>query len=476
VSNLLRERLSVINVGLAAFAEPVVAHGGEIVPTAWMPPATGDLATGRALAQLVNHPTIEAANREAFQRYLTAAPLLTDLGLARERIPGLGAHTLLHAGPPVIWPEMCGPMRGALIAAVLYEGWASTPDGAVALLDEGGVDFAPAHHFAAVGPMAGVISPTMPVWQVENTTHGNRAFSNLNEGLGKVARFGAYSPPVIDRLHWMRDVLAPTLQAALHATGPIELKPLMAQALHMGDEVHNRNVAASSLFLKRLVLGLLRSEASRSTIADVVDFIAGNDHFFLNLSMSACKSMLDAAHGVPYSTLVTAMARNGVEVGIRVSGLGVRWFTAPAPVVNGLFFPGFSKADAAPDLGDSAIAETAGLGGFAMAAAPAIAQFVGGSPRDALAYTAEMSAITLGSNSAFTLPPLNFAPTPAGIDLRRVLDSNITPVINTGIAHREAGIGQIGAGITRAPIACFAHAARTLAKELAQISGTDGLL
>jgi hypothetical protein len=324
------------------------------------------------------------------------------------------------------------------------------------------VVFAPCHHHGAVGPMSGVISPSMPVWMVSNPVHGNRAFSNLNEGLGKVLRFGANSAEVLERLRWMQKTLGPTLRAALAMLNDLEIKPLMAQALHMGDEVHNRNVAASSLFIKRLVPALLRSGAGPSEAASVIEFIAANDHFFLNISMAACKAMLDAAHGVPRSSMVTAMARNGVEFGIRVSGLGERWFTAPAPVVNGLFFPGYSAADAAPDLGDSAITETAGVGGFAMAAAPAIVKFVGGTPQDALANTLAMTHITLRRNGALTLPALDFTGTPACIDVRRVVDTGILPVINTGIAHKEPGVGQIGAGVTHAPLACFTQALAAL--------------
>jgi hypothetical protein len=301
---------------------------------------------------------------------------------------------------------------------------------------------------------------------VLNAAGGNRAFCTLNEGLGKVLRFGANSPEVIARLKWIEQTLAPTLRAGLAKLGEIELKPLMAQALHMGDEVHNRNVAASSLLIKRLAPALLNSGAPAADVAAAIEFVAGNDHFFLNLSMAACKAMLEAAHGVANSSLVTAMARNGVEFGLRVSGLGERWFTAPAPLVDGLYFPGYSIADAAPDLGDSAITETAGLGGFAMAAAPAIVSFVGGSAQDALANTLAMTHITLRRNSAFTLPALDFAGTPVGVDVRHVVDSGILPVINTGIAHKEPGVGQIGAGVTHAPAACFTEALQALAAAL----------
>jgi hypothetical protein len=359
-------------------------------------------------------------------------------------------------------------MRGAVIGAILLERWASDIAGADRLAASGKIAFEPCHHHAAVGPMAGVISPSMPVWMVRDTVHGHRAFSNFNEGLGRALRFGANGDAVIERLRSMALELMPALAAAFDILGPIEIKPIIAQALHMGDEVHNRNAAASSLLLKRLAPALLKSSASRPRIAGAVDFMAGNDHFFLNISMAACKAMLDAGHGVSGSSMVTAMARNGVEFGIRLSGIGGRWLVAPAPPIDGLYFAGYSAADAAPDLGDSSITETAGLGGFAMAAAPAIVKFVGGSPADALANTAEMAHITLGENAAFTLPAMNFAGVPAGIDARKVVDTGLLPIVNTGIAHKEPGVGQIGAGIARAPLACFAQAIVALADDLRQ--------
>jgi hypothetical protein len=432
----------------------------------WAPPANGERAACEALARLVNHPAVEQANAKAVDLFLAAQPRLEGIGTAREALPGMRERMILHAGPPIEWRRMCGPMRGAIVGAILYEGWAADAARAQAMAEAGEIAFEPCHHHAAVGPMAGIVSPSMPVWTVVNAVYGNRAFSTLNEGLGKVLRFGANSPEVIARLKWMEQTLAPTLRAGLAVLGEIELKPLMAQALHMGDEVHNRNVAASSLLIKRVVPALLKSGAPAADVAAAIEFIAGNDHFFLNISMAACKAMLEAAHGVPGSSLVTVMARNGVEFGVRISGLAERWFTAPAPVVNGLYFPGYTIRDAAPDLGDSAITETAGIGGFAMAAAPAIVKFVGGSARDALAHTIAMTHITLRRNGAFTLPALDFAGTPAGIDARRVVDTGILPVINTGIAHKEPGVGQIGAGVTRAPLACFVQAVSALAAAL----------
>ena len=465
--SLFDSKLSVINVGLGSFAEAIAAAGGEVTALAWSPPAEGDRAVGLDLARLVNEPRVEAANRKAFAAYREAQPVLEGIGLARELVPRMGPRTILHAGPPIAWAHMCGPMQGAIVGAILFEGWARDAAAAARLAASGKIAFAPCHNHGAVGPMAGVISPSMPVWAVRERAKGGLAFSNLNEGLGKALRFGAQGGEVIERLRWMAKPLRQTLAAGLALLGPLELKPIMAQALHMGDEVHNRNAAATALLLKQLVPALLGSKAGRRQVAATVAFIAGNDHFFLNLSMAACKAMLDAARGVAGSSMVTAMARNGVEFGIQLSAFGGRWFTAPAPLVEGLFFPGYSVADAAPDLGDSAITETAGLGGFAMAAAPAIVKFVGGAPADAVANTRAMGHITLGRNEAFTLPALDFAGTPAGIDARKVVDTGLRPVINTGIAHRQAGIGQIGAGITHAPLGCFVAAVTALAETVA---------
>ncbi len=463
---LFEQELQVLNVGLPAFADAITAAGGKATQIDWAPPAGGDRAAGQQLARLINDPRIEEANRAAFAVYLAAQPVLEGIAPAREAVPGMDGRILLHAGPPVAWERMCGPMQGAVVGAILFEGWAADREAARRLAASGEVAFAPCHHHGAVGPMAGVIAPSMPVWIVRDAAGDRRCFSNLNEGLGKVLRFGANGPEVIARLRWMAGPLRRVMAATLRAAGGIELKPLMAQALHMGDEVHNRNAAATSLLLRRLLAPMLRSGADHGELAEVADFIATNDHFFLNLSMAACKTMLDAARAVPGSTMVTAMARNGVDFGIQLSGTGDRWFTAPAPVVDGLFFPGYSTADAAPDLGDSAITETAGVGGFAMAAAPAIVNFVGGTPDDAIANTEAMTHITLGRNNGFTLPAMHFAGTPAGIDARKVVDRGLLPVINTGIAHRDAGIGQIGAGITHAPLDCFVQAVLALAATL----------
>jgi hypothetical protein len=467
MTRLVERKLGVLNAGLAQFAEAITAAGGAALQLDWSPPAAGDRAAAMALARLVNAKPVEEANRKAFQAFLAASPVLRGVVAARE-LPGMGERMLLHAGPPIEWQRMCGPMQGAIVGAILYEGWARDADAARSLASSGAVRFAPAHHHGAVGPMAGIISPSMPLWVVEDTARGKRAYSNFNEGLGKALRFGAFGADVLARLKCIETVLAPTVAAALAALGGIELKPLMAQALTMGDEVHNRNAAASGLLLRRLAAALVRVAPSPGALAEVFDFISGNEHFFLNISMAACKAMLDAAQDVPGSSMVTAMARNGVEFGIRVSGLGERWFTAPAATIDGLYFAGYSAADAARDLGDSAITETAGLGGFAMAAAPAIVKFVGGTPEDAIENSLRMREVTLGESNVFQLPALDFRGTACGIDARRVVDNGIEPVINTGIAHREPGIGQIGAGLTHAPLACFVQAVVALDAQLSR--------
>ena len=407
---------------------------------------------------------IDDANRTAVARMLAARPMLTGVARARDVVPGLRDRLLLHAGPPIAWERMSGPLRGAVVGALLFEGWADDEAGAVALVASGGIDFEPCHHHAAVGPMAGVISPSMQVYVVEDAVHGHRTFSNLNEGYGKVLRYGAFAPEVLARLRWMNDVLAPALATAIPEIGGVDLRALIAEALHMGDEGHNRNKAGSLLFLKLLAPAILRA-ADGAAAAEILKFIGDTPLSVLNPVMAACKAMADAAHGIAGSTLVSAMARNGTDFGIRVSGLGDRWFTAPAAVPEGLYFPGFSAADANPDIGDSTITETAGIGAFAMAAAPAIVTFIGGSPADALTASLEMYEITVAEHAHFTLPALGFRGVPVGIDLRKVVELGIPPRVNTGIAHRQAGVGQVGAGLVRPPLAIFAEALVAYAEE-----------
>lgn len=402
---------------------------------------------------------IDQANRMAVERMMSARPILKAVATARDVIPGMKDNLFLHAGPPIEWGRMSGPLRGAMIGAMLFEGLTANEAEAISMAERGEVEFDSCHHHGAVGPMAGVISASMKVYVIENGEHGNKSFSNLNEGYGKVLRYGAYSQDVLAKLHWMNDVLGNVLAEALAQSSGIDLRALIAEALHMGDEGHNRNKAGSLIYLKLLSPLIAKVVKDNVVEAEVLQFIGDNALTVLNPVMAACKVMADAAQGVACSTIVTAMARNGTDFGIRVSGLGEKeWFTAAAEIPVGLFFSGFTQSDANPDIGDSAITETAGIGGFAMAAAPAIVTFVGGTPKDALNATLEMYEITFAESKFFTMPALDFRGTPTGIDLRKVVELGVKPRINTGIAHKNAGVGQVGAGLVRPPLKIFEDA------------------
>jgi hypothetical protein len=402
---------------------------------------------------------IDAANEEVIKRIKAARPTLVGMGIAREVIPGMHNKMILHAGPPIAWERMCGPQRGAVMGALIYEGIATDEAEAGKIAASGEIEFSPCHHHHTVGPMAGIVSPSMPVFIFENKAFGNHAFCTQNEGLGKVLRYGGMGPEVIARLKWMETDLYPTLDRALQSLPDgIDVKALIAQALHMGDEGHNRNRAGTSLFLRAIGPALARTNRDNEVLAKVIEFIDRNDHWFLNLSMPAGKCAVEVAEGVEGSSIVLVMARNGTDFGIKIASIPDRWFTAPAGKVQGLYFPGYTEDDANPDIGDSTITETAGYGGFAMAAAPAITQFVGGTPQMAIDATREMYEITFSEHEGFTIPVLNFRGTPLGIDVRKVMETGILPRLNTGIAHRKPGVGMVGAGILRAPEKCFADA------------------
>jgi hypothetical protein len=459
VNELFGKELTVLNLGLTGMSQSVKDQGVKVVDVDWQPPKGDILHLHRTKAGI----NIDDANQEVFERISRGQPFLVGMGIARDVIPGMHAHMLLHAGPPVEWERMCGPMRGAVMGALVYEGIAADDAEAQKLAASGGIEFSPCHHHHAVGPMAGVVSPSMPVFILENRTFGNRTFCTQNEGLGKVLRYGGMGPEVYARLKWMASDLYPALDRALHSIpNGIDIKSLIAQALHMGDECHNRNRAATSLFLRAIGPALARTNRDNEVLARVIEFIDRNDHFFLNLSMPAGKAMLEPAEGVAGSTIVTVMARNGTDFGIRLAGMPERWFTAPAGKVQGLYFPQYTEKDANPDIGDSTITETAGYGGMAMAAAPAITQFVGGTPQMATHTTLEMYEITFGEHENLTIPALNFRGTPLGIDVRKVIETGILPQINTGIAHKDPGVGMVGAGILRAPEKCFKDAFEAL--------------
>lgn len=402
------------------------------------------------------------ANGDALERLVGGRAVLLDVRPAIEVVPGMHPDLILHAGPPLAWDEMVPPMQAAVQGALVHAGACGTLEDAARLARNGRIRFAPAHDHGMVGPMAGVVCATMPVLMVRNETYGNLAFATINEGLGKVLRYGANDETVLARLRWIRDVLAPSLQAALRRSGPMDLTQMIAEALHRGDEAHNRNKAGTALFLRLIAPHLCRA-AGGEVAAQCLEFIGGNDHFFLNLSIAHSKAVTDAVGTVPGSTLVVAMAGNGVRFGLRVAGLGPVWITSPPDPPVGRMFDGFTQADGVPLMGDSYVSEAAGVGAFAMAAAPAIAGFIGGKASDMIGHTQRMYQITLGEHPSFTIPALDFRGTPVGIDVRRVVATGVQPVLNTGIAGRRPGIGQVGAGIAAAPLACFVEAASRLA-------------
>jgi Protein of unknown function (DUF1116) len=465
----LDEAPAVVTAGLGLFADALSAQAAEVTPVLWRPPLPG---TDEALAKVSADPRRSEANADAVRRLTSARPRLVGIERAADAL-GLKRGEFLHAGPPIAWSDASGPVRGALLGAMVYENMAESVEEAEKLGPT--VSLAPCHSRHAVGPMAGVISPSMPVFVMHDEVFGTTAYCTLNEGLGKVLRFGAYGPEVIERLRWIERVLAPVLAATLRRHGPVDLPSILAQALQMGDEGHNRNRAGTSLFIREIVADLIELEFPTDELATVLRFINGNDHFMLNLAMGMGKATADCARDIPGATMVVAMARNGTEFGLQTAGTGDEWFTGPADVPKGLYFSGFSAEDANPDLGDSTIMETVGLGGFAMAAAPAIVRFVGGEVSQAVENTQRMYEITLEEHPLYQIPALGFRGTPTGIDVTFVVRTDVLPVINTGIAGREPGVGQVGAGILDPPREAFADATRALAERAQARSEPTGV-
>ncbi|MGN0164708.1 MAG: DUF1116 domain-containing protein [Lachnospiraceae bacterium] len=454
---LEQDSLNIINVGLKRFSEDARQQNTKVTQVEWKPLAGGRKDIIAALDKMEGvRDKITEANHQVIEKIKASKPFLVDIDLAINCIPGMKPNLILHAGPPVSWDRMCGPMKGAVIGALLFEGLAETEDEAVALIESGKIEFAPCHEYGTVGPMAGIVCASMPVHIIHDKEYNTDSYCSVNEGLGKVLRFGAYSGEVLNRLRYLRDEFMPVMKKALALTDGIDIKLITAQALQMGDECHNRNKAATSLFYKQISLLILQAESDREKSMNALSFIAGNDHYFLNISMPACKIMLRAGENVPYSTILNVMARNGVDFGIKVSGIGSdQWFTGESQYIQGLYFPGYSQEDANRDIGDSAITETMGIGGFAMGGAPAIVQFVGGTTDDAIATSKRMYTITTDLNPAYSIPALNFKGCAMGIDFVKVIENDTLPVINTGIAHKDAGVGQIGAGIVSPPMECF---------------------
>jgi hypothetical protein len=413
---------------------------------------------------------IKKANEEAGKRLVEAEPYLIDTAPAIEVIPGMKENMLLHAAPHVDWEHMCGPQKGSAIGAALFEGWAKTPEEAIKLFEQGKVTFEPAHNHDSLAGAGMMVSPSMKVFVVENRKHGNRVYTHSKEETFAALRYGLFTPEVIEKLKRLRDVIMPALGAGFRQAGGINLKKIIAGSLQMGDEGHNRNIAAGCLLEKELMPHLFKAGVDRESLEAIAVLFDHDDQWLVYPEMAFCKCILNAAAHIEYSTLVTVMGRNGTYFGIRVSGLGDEWFVAPAPEVKGFFFPGYTQADANKDMGDSAITETGGIGAFAMAASPALARFgsavgLGGTFQDAVEMTERMYEITITENDGLPIPTLDFRGTPTGIDVLKVLDKAIYPMINTSIAHKDWGVGQIGAGWVQAPAECFKKAFDRMAEK-----------
>lgn len=469
-NNLFSKKLGVANVGLPAFQSDIEAQEAEAVQVDWTPPRDYEPEVIAALKKL-QQPQIAArireANQEVAQRIIDAHPVLVGYGIALDTIPGMTKNTILHAGPPIEWEDMCGAMRGAVTGAIVFEGLAKDIAEAEEVAARGDIIFSPCHEHATVGSMAGVTSASMYVHIVKNKVHGNVSYTNLSEQLAKILRMGANDQSVIDRLVWMRDVMGPMLQQAMEIAGEIDLRSMLAQALHMGDEDHNRNIAGTLLLFQALAPYMLQTDFSIEEKKAVFEFIQSSDYFSGPTWMAVSKCALDAAHGVADSTILTTMCRNGTEFGIRVSNFeGFEWFTGPAQKVIGPMMAGYTEADSGLDIGDSAITETYGIGGFAMAAAPAIVPLVGGTVDEAINYSKDMLAITTAVNPNLTIPILNFRGIATGIDVVKVIETGELPIINTAIAHKDAGIGMIGTGLVHPPFEVFEKAIVALAESI----------
>jgi len=470
INELFTGKIHAINVGIEFFKDDIKKQNADAIHLEWKPPGGGKPEIIKALDSLENatlEQKIEEANKLAVERIINSQPVLIGYDQAINVVPGMTKTTILHSGPPITWDRMCGAMRGAVTGAIVFEGLAKDIEEAEKVAASGEITFSPCHEHDCVGSMAGVTSASMFMHVVKNKTYGNIAYTNLSEQMAKILRMGANDESVIARLNWMRDVLGPMLRDAMKIAGEIDLRLMLAQALHMGDECHNRNNAGTSLLIQALTPYILETDFTKEQKREVFDFVASSDYFSGPTWMAMSKCALDAAHGIEYSTVVTTMARNGVDFGIRVSGMpGNTWFVGPAQKVVGPMFAGYKPEDSGLDIGDSAITETYGIGGFAMAAAPAIVALVGGTVDEAIGYSTKMKEITLGENPNVTIPLLNFQGVPTGIDIRQVVQTGILPIINTAIAHKDAGIGMIGAGITHPPMEAFEKALLALSEKI----------
>jgi hypothetical protein len=464
----------VVNVGLPLFADAVAAQGAQVVSVDWRVPAGGQPGAVAALGRLFGRHAerIDAANAEVIRRMDSAVPVLTGVSTVAEAVSDLPDGTLLHCGPAIAYGDAPDPLQRSMRAAVVAEGWAAGPHEAHELLDRGQIGLRPANEYRVVVPMATALEPGAPVYVVENRAGGTTAFAPICQGPGQVAWFGCDSAGAIERLVFLREVAAPAIRQVVERSGPLDVLALAAQAITMGDDVHVRTQAATNLLIRQW-LPELAGLADPPRVA-FARFLSGNHLFFLTLAMAAARSVTEWAAQVPGASIVTTMARNGTEFGIRLAG-DDRWFTTAAPEVGrALYYPGQGPETSAPDIGDSAVLELTGLGAAAAAGSPAVAQFLGGSMSAAAALTDRLATVCAGRSSRFKIPALGMAGTPLGVDVRRVVELGITPAVTTGILHRDAGTGQVGAGVAEAPLRCFADALADLDRRLEGQAGQAG--
>lgn len=402
----------------------------------------------------------ERANAVAVERICGADPVLVDVRPAGEVVPGFSANTILTSGASLEWDQYRGGQRAAVLGGAMFEGLATSEEDAEAAIRAGEILVRPCQPYACAGSLAGVYTASMPVLVVENAATGNRAFCNLFEGVSPHRlNYGVYNDEVRRSLLFLGDAIGPLLGEAIRFLGGIPLAPLMRRALHMGDELHSRNTAATLLFTRELVPALVELDGSRHTdVIAAFDYLRSSDYFFLRLSMAASKAAADAAHGVEGSSVVTGMVFNCRDFAIRVSGLGDEWFRGPLPVKFGAkLFEGHREEEIEFMGGESTLNETVGLGGFAQAAAFPLQDYQGGTPERMVEANLAMYDITVAEHPDFRIPFLGFRGVPVGIDVYLVGSTGITPVLDIGIAGSSGG--QIGAGSFRAPLEPFVAAA-----------------
>eukprot|EP00005_Dracoamoeba_jomungandri_P005154 CAMPEP_0174260516 /NCGR_PEP_ID=MMETSP0439-20130205/9811_1 /TAXON_ID=0 /ORGANISM="Stereomyxa ramosa, Strain Chinc5" /LENGTH=472 /DNA_ID=CAMNT_0015344773 /DNA_START=55 /DNA_END=1473 /DNA_ORIENTATION=+ len=412
---------------------------------------------------------IDTANKKALEIFYKADLVLEDIRPAKELIPAMkdNPRLILVSGPPVTWKQMCGAQKGAVKGMIMLEGWADTPEGAEKLAESGEVTIEPNHAHDSCGPMAGTISPNFPIYAVRNQAFGNVAFSRPAD---LAQQFGDFNH--LEDVRWWQEGVAPHLSKALRNCGGLPLNEIHKLALEMGDESHNRNNAFTALFSYDLTTEMIKAGVPNDNILAIMDWFnyktwnsQSGVRACLGLVMASAKATLDPAKGIPYSTFVTCMARNGYEFGIKIADSGDTWYSAPSPFPEGKFFPPYKQTDAGRDMGDSAITEANGWGSNVLNGALAFLNGLPATVQRAHEITAENKSLMVGRNPYLKAPAYDFEGVPQGLDFRLVHTKKLLPWINTGITHRDAGHRVIGRGLSKPPQRCFDQALEAMAKK-----------